>query len=87
MMPDDVTGRQKLPFEKDEKTLAEELLKVLDGVSIRCATNALDHAIQLLSTTQVVNSKSPLLQISELQEACHQISGTSRSRPRRANPE
>jgi hypothetical protein len=62
----DVTGRQKLPFEKNEETLAKELLKVLDGVSIRRATNALEYAIQLLATTQVVNSESPLLQISGL---------------------
>jgi hypothetical protein len=58
----------KLPFQKSEKDLAKELLRVLDGVSIRCATNALDHAIQLLSTTQVVDSESSLLLIDGLLE-------------------
>ena len=65
----DVTGRiERRQFQKSEAELAKELLRVLDGVSIRCATNALEHAIQLLSTTQVVNSESPLLLIGELVE-------------------
>jgi hypothetical protein len=64
---DDVTGRTgKRQFQKSEAELAKELLKVLDGVSIRHATNALEHAIQLLGTTQIVNSESPLLLIEAL---------------------
>jgi hypothetical protein len=67
MMSDDVTGR-KLPFQKSEKALAKELLRVQDGVSICRATNALEYAIQLLKTTQIVNSESPLLLIDTLIE-------------------
>jgi len=46
---------------KSEIQLACELVKVLDGVPIDLATNALNHAIILLSSTQVVSAKSPLL--------------------------
>ena len=46
---------------KSEAQLACELIKVLDGVSIERAHNALTHAIELLSSTQVVSAKSPLL--------------------------
>jgi hypothetical protein len=57
---------EKHQFQKPEAVLAKELLKVLDGVSISHGRNALEHAIQLLMTSQVVNSDSPLLLINEL---------------------
>jgi hypothetical protein len=47
--------------QKTEVELAIELIQVLDGVSIDLATNALNHAILLLSSTQIVSAKSPLL--------------------------
>ena len=46
---------------KSEAQLACELIKLLDGVSIERAHNALTHAIQLLSSTQVVSASNPLL--------------------------
>jgi hypothetical protein len=75
-MPD-VTGRPKLAFEKTERELAKGLLRVLDGVSISRARNALEHAIQLLTTSQIVNSDSPLLLIDALvsEEDAHDSSG------------
>jgi hypothetical protein len=50
-----------MKVDKSEIQLACELVKVLDGVPINLATNALNHAIILLSSTQVVSAKSPLL--------------------------
>lgn len=46
---------------KTEEQLAHELVKHLDGVPIYVAKNALEHAVLLLSSTQIVSAKSPLL--------------------------
>lgn len=46
---------------KPEVEIACEVVTLLDGLSIDLATNALKHAILLLSSTQVVSAKSPLL--------------------------
>jgi hypothetical protein len=45
---------------KTEGELACELIRVLDGCSIQLARNALEHAVTLLSTTQIVRADSPL---------------------------
>jgi hypothetical protein len=46
---------------KSEREIAIELVKLLDGVPISKARNALEHAIILLSDTQIVSAESPLL--------------------------
>jgi hypothetical protein len=46
---------------KSERELAIDLVKQLDGVPINKARLALQHAIFLLSDTQVVSARSPLL--------------------------
>ena len=46
---------------RTETEIACEIVKLLDGLPIDLATNALNHAILLLSSTQVVSAKSPLL--------------------------
>jgi hypothetical protein len=45
----------------EERQLAVNLIKVLDGIPINKARLALEHAIGLLSDTQVVSAESPLL--------------------------
>lgn len=47
--------------EKSERELAIRLIEQLDSVPIDKARNALEHAILLLSETQIVWAKSPLL--------------------------
>jgi hypothetical protein len=51
---------------KSERELAVELVKQLDGVPINKARNALQHAILLLSDTQIVSANSPLLRVTSL---------------------
>jgi hypothetical protein len=46
---------------KSEKEIACELVRHLDGLSIEAAKNALLRATQILSSSQVVSAKSPLL--------------------------
>lgn len=46
---------------KSELQLACELIRLLDGISIEQARNALMRACDLLSTTQMVHADSPLL--------------------------
>lgn len=50
---------------KSENELSRALVKQLDGVPINKARMALETAILLLSSTQVVSAKSPLLLSSE----------------------
>jgi hypothetical protein len=50
---------------KSEDELSRVLVKQLDGVPINKARMALQNAILLLSSTQVVSAKSPLLLNSE----------------------
>ena len=52
---ENVTGR------KTEIQLACELVRVLNGISIEHALDALGRARSLLLSTQVVNADSPLL--------------------------
>jgi hypothetical protein len=47
--------------QKSEHDLAVELVKQLDGVPINKARHALEHAIVLLSESQIVSALSPLL--------------------------
>ena len=47
---------------KSEEVIACELVRHLDGLSIEAAKNALLRATQILSSSQVVSAKSPLLQ-------------------------
>jgi len=47
--------------EKTEVQLACKLIKVLDGLPIRLADNALIRARHLLLETQIVSANSPLL--------------------------
>jgi hypothetical protein len=49
---------------KTERELAIELVKVCDGVPINKAQNALEHAISLLLSTQIVSANSLLLSAS-----------------------
>jgi hypothetical protein len=46
---------------KSEEAIAREIIYHLDGLSIEAATNALRRAIGMLSSSQVVSAKSPLL--------------------------
>jgi hypothetical protein len=48
---------------RSEVEIACELLKLLDGLTIEKATNALGRAQSLLLTTQIVSSKSPILAV------------------------
>jgi hypothetical protein len=50
---------------KSETQLACEIVRLLNGVSIQAARNALSHAEQLLVTTQIVKGDSPLLLVTE----------------------
>ena len=50
-----------MPDSKSEIELACELIRVLDGLPIERAENALLPARSLLITTQTVSAKSPLL--------------------------
>ena len=54
---------------KSEIQLACELVKVLDGVAIEAAQNALARANSLLLKTQLVNAKSPLLAVVDENDA------------------
>ena len=54
---------------KSEVQLACELVKVLDGVPIEAAQNALARANSLLLKTQLVNAKSPLLAVVDENDA------------------
>jgi alpha-glucuronidase len=47
--------------EKSEVQLAYELIKVLDGLPISVADNALIRARNMLLQTQIVSASSPLL--------------------------
>jgi hypothetical protein len=46
---------------KSERELAVEVVKLLDGVPIDKAKNALEHAAVLLLSTQIVSANTPLL--------------------------
>jgi hypothetical protein len=59
----------KTNTEKSEIQLACELVKVLDGVPIEAAQNALARANSLLLKTQLVNAKSPLLAVVDENDA------------------
>ena len=54
---------------KSEIQLACELVKVLDGVPIEAAQNALARANSLLLKTQLVNAKSALLAVVDENDA------------------
>ena len=49
---------------KSEEEIAYELVRRLDGLSIEEAKNALLRATSVLSSSQVVSAKSPLLRTS-----------------------
>jgi len=55
--------------DKSEIQLACELVKVLDGVPIEAAQQALAHAQTLLLRTQIVNANSPLLAVVDQNDA------------------
>jgi hypothetical protein len=46
---------------KSERELAVALVKMLDGVPIDKARNALEHAAELCCSTQIISCKSALL--------------------------
>ncbi len=54
---------------KSEIQLACELVKVLDGVPIEAAQQALARAQTLLLRTQIVNANSPLLAVTDQNDA------------------
>lgn len=56
-----MTRRTKPIQQRSEKEIACELVGHLDGLSIEAAKNALLRAVQMLSSSQVVSAKSPLL--------------------------
>jgi hypothetical protein len=54
---------------KSEIQLACEIVRLLDGIAITDAQNALARAQQLLLKTQVVNAASPLLAVTDETDA------------------
>ena len=54
---------------KSEIRLACEIVRLLDGIAITDAQNALARAQQLLLNTQVVDAASPLLAVADETDA------------------